>query len=123
MADTLGPLEMQVLGLLDAREPASVAEIQRRLEAAGQRNAYTTVMTVLSRLHEKGLVLRRKQGNRYLYRSRPDQGRVKQGLLRKVQKALFSDRVKPIAALLDEDISRAELLQLRRLINERLKDK
>lgn len=120
---------MRVLGLLaetagDGRAEggASVTEIQGRLAKGGQALAYTTVMTVLGRLHKKGLATRHKDGNRFLYlasRGSPD---VKDGLLTRMRRALFqSDRTKPILALLDdEELSRAELAALRRAIDERL---
>ncbi|MCA9593813.1 MAG: BlaI/MecI/CopY family transcriptional regulator [Myxococcales bacterium] len=123
MAETLGPLEMQVLGLLDRTEASTVAEIQARLSKAGAEYAYTTVMTVLSRLHDKGMVRREKRKNRYHYRATARDSALKRGLLKRVQRALFSDRLAPIAALLDEDLSQAELLELRRHIDARLKGK
>ena len=46
----LGPLEMRVLGLLSPGEAASVAQVRGRLEVEGHGLAYTTVMTVLTRL-------------------------------------------------------------------------
>lgn len=126
----LGPLEMRVLGLLDEAGGeatangggASVTDIQARLAKGGHALAYTTVMTVLGRLHKKGLATRQKDGNRFLYlasRRSPD---VKDGLLTRMRRALFqSDRTKPILALLDdEDLSREELAALRRAIDDRL---
>jgi len=123
MLETLGPLEMQVLGLFDSAEPASVSDVQQRLAKGGAEYAYTTVMTVLARLSEKGVLRREKQGNRYYYRTTPRDRALKRGLLQKMQRALFSDRVSPVAALLDEDLTRAELLELRRMIDGRLKKK
>lgn len=64
----LGALEAEVLGhLWDATEPVSVRDIVSKLK--GRRRAYTTVMTVLARLHEKGLVERVLSGRAYLYRA------------------------------------------------------
>ena len=46
----------------------AVTDVHEVLE--GQREiAYTTVMTTVSRLHDKELLTRRKDGRRYLYRS------------------------------------------------------
>lgn len=120
MPPGLGPLEMQVLGLLDTEAEQSVQEVRARLGEQGRRVAYTTVMTVLSRLHEKRLVRRRKHGNRYVYRAGRGSEQVKGGILRRVQRALFSDRLQPIAALIDQDLDRAELEALRRLIDDKL---
>lgn len=64
----IGTLEAEVLGhLWDAPEPLSVRDIVSKLK--GRRRAYTTVMTVLTRLYEKGLVERVLSGKAYLYRA------------------------------------------------------
>jgi len=64
----VGELEGQVLDQLWAAEGwLSCREVLERL---GDRNrAYTTVLTVLSRLVEKGLVERREEGRGHLYRA------------------------------------------------------
>ena len=51
---------MEVLGLVDKAGPTDVAGIQTLLARKGSALAYTTVMTVLSRLHEKGALAREK---------------------------------------------------------------
>lgn len=62
-----GRLESEVLAVV-ARlggGPASVAEVQDSMPGAP---AYTTVMTTLARLTDKGALTRVKQGRGYLYR-------------------------------------------------------
>lgn len=115
---------MRVLGLLGS-EPASVQEIQSALARSGHDLAYTTVMTVLGRLHEKGLVARAKEGRRYLYRLGRRAPSVSRGIVARIQRALFpSDRTRPILALLEDDtLSDEDLRALRRKIDERLKGK
>lgn len=67
MAETLGALETSVLEALSrAEEPLSVRGVQARLKRQAEL-AYTTVLTVLDRLHEKGLVRRQKQGRAFYY--------------------------------------------------------
>lgn len=119
----IGPLEMQVLGLLDGRGHLSVNDVKVALEGAGHELAYTTVMTVLVRLHEKGLVQRTKEGRRYLYATSRGAPRATSALVSRLSRALFrNDRVRPILALLDDDkISDDELRELRRAIDERLR--
>jgi predicted transcriptional regulator len=117
----VGPLQMRILGLLDDAAGLSVADVQERLDQSGHQVAYTTVMTVLGRLFEKGLVRRERDGKRYVYRSAKRAAETKARILTRVQRALFdSERLKPIAALVDGGLSRAELEQLRRLIDEKL---
>jgi predicted transcriptional regulator len=60
-----GELEAAVLAVLQAAgSPLSPAEVRDRL---GGGLAYTTVVTILSRLHAKGVVDRRKTGRAFLY--------------------------------------------------------
>jgi predicted transcriptional regulator len=122
-AHALGPLEMQVLGLLDRNEALTVAEVRTKLGDAGVDLAYTTVMTVLVRLREKGLTQRKKDGNRYRYVASKGSGRVSASILARVKRSLFqTDRTQPILALLDDnELSDDELRALRAVIDARLK--
>jgi predicted transcriptional regulator len=121
----LGPLEMRVLGLLDRRVPMAGAEVREKLAAQGTELAYTTVMTVLTRLQDKGLARRKRDGNRYLYLASQQSEPVSAGIFTRVKQSLFrTDRTKPILALLDDDdLSAEELRALRKAIDERLKDR
>lgn len=116
----LGPLEMRVLGLLDGSEPLSVADLRARL---GNKLAYTTVMTVLSRLHDKGLVSRVKEGNRFLYLPASRAPKVKGGIFSRVRRALFpGGDARPLLALLEEEeLSADDLKALRDVIDRKLR--
>lgn len=63
----LGDLEADVMEVIWARGRATVHDVHRGLAAADRALAYTTVMTVMSRLADKGLLERRKDGAAYLY--------------------------------------------------------
>ncbi len=63
----LGSLQSRVLQALYKRGTSSVREIA---DALKDKFAYTTVMTVLVRLHEKGLLGREQQGKGYVYTPR-----------------------------------------------------
>jgi predicted transcriptional regulator len=64
-----GPLEAEVMDAVWAAEaPASVREVMGQLnDARSESLAYTTVMTVMSRLAEKGALLRSPAGRSYVY--------------------------------------------------------
>ncbi|GAA2752806.1 MULTISPECIES: BlaI/MecI/CopY family transcriptional regulator [Kitasatospora] len=65
-----GELEVQVLGALrTAPGPVTAAWVQERLDDG---LAYTTVMTILSRLHAKGAVSRARAGRSYRWRAAAD---------------------------------------------------
>ncbi|MFP4174722.1 MAG: BlaI/MecI/CopY family transcriptional regulator, partial [Halobacteriales archaeon] len=67
----LGSLEAKVLGVLEELEEASVRDVVDALNEDDEDLAYTTVGTILDRLHEKGLVERTEEpykgGSRYVY--------------------------------------------------------
>lgn len=63
-----GPLTGATLRLIWHGGEMSVATAVERLRGElGRPLAYTTVMTILTRLHQKGLLMRRKVGRQYLY--------------------------------------------------------
>ncbi len=66
----LGPLEREVMDVLwQADEPLPVREVLERLNRRRTpKLAYTTVMTVLSRLAEKEVLTREKVGRGFAYR-------------------------------------------------------
>lgn len=63
----LGPLEWQVMELLWDNHLCSVRDITRKLP---QARAYTTVMTTLTRLFQKGILNREKADRKFLYSAR-----------------------------------------------------
>ncbi|MEV6445173.1 BlaI/MecI/CopY family transcriptional regulator [Amycolatopsis sp. NPDC051716] len=66
-----GELEAQVLAVLwKADGPLAPADVRERL---GAGLAYTTVVTILSRLHEKGVAEREKLGRSFRYRAVDDE--------------------------------------------------
>lgn len=72
----LGSLEYAAMQALWAGAPASVKTVLGRINDGRPRDeqlAYTTVMTVLVRLHEKGLLDRVKAGRGYDYTPRFDE--------------------------------------------------
>ena len=82
--------------------------------------AYTTVMTTVSRLFDKGLLTREREGKRYLYSPRMTRKEFLEGTARDVLRGAVDE---PTAlALLSEKVSEAsadELDELEALIRER----
>ena len=69
----LGPLEGRVMDVLWRTGPSTVADVRVAVNAgAGEALAYSTVMTVLVRLHAKGFVGRSAEGRRYRYAAASD---------------------------------------------------
>jgi predicted transcriptional regulator len=64
----LHELEAQVMDEVWRREEVTVREILEALNSGRKQRAYTTIMTIMSRLHEKGLLDRRRSGKTDVYR-------------------------------------------------------
>ncbi|MFF5262406.1 BlaI/MecI/CopY family transcriptional regulator [Actinomadura viridis] len=70
----LGQLEAEVLAALAAADgPVSTADLRARIPGDP---AYTTVNTILFRLHAKDLVTRSRAGRHYLYELAVDESRL-----------------------------------------------
>ncbi len=67
----LGPLEQEIVAVLKELREANTRAVLDGVRGRGKRVAYTTVSTVLTRLHAKGVIARRGEpfrgGERYLY--------------------------------------------------------
>ena len=90
-----GELEAEVLTLLWAGDaPRTATWVQERL---GSDLAYTTVVTIMSRLHDKGLLTRERAGRSYAYRPVADEAGMAARRMRQVLDR-ESDRVAVLAS-------------------------
>ncbi len=99
---SLGPLEQAVMDVLWQRETATVRDIWTALQPT-HPTAYTTILTILSRLHEKELVAREKQGKQFSYRSKTDKQQTVQSFIKQTLDQLV-DRFgeEAVTAFIDE---------------------
>lgn len=66
----LGELEKEVMEVIWKNEhPVLVREVKEVLESK-RKVAYTTIMTIMARLTEKGILIRKLKGTSYLYQPR-----------------------------------------------------
>jgi len=69
-----GELEQAVLAVLwEADGALSPGEVRDRLDAGAGGLSYSTVVTILTRLHEKGALARRRDGRSFRYSPVADQ--------------------------------------------------
>ena len=114
-----GELESAILGVLwEAGAPLSPGEVRDRLvPGQGGELAYSTVVTILSRLHEKGALRRSRDGRAFRYTPAAD----KAGLAARRLSAML-DRAPDREAVLSrfvEDLSDGDEALLRSLLAER----
>jgi predicted transcriptional regulator len=63
-----GALESEVLGILrEAGGPLSPGEVRQRITAGPAELSYSTVVTIVSRLYDKGLLARQRAGRGFTY--------------------------------------------------------
>lgn len=113
--------ELDVMKALWDAGPSTVRETMFRLHQSGRRVAYTTVMTVLSRLEKKGFVASDKSDVAYIYRAKVSRDRVIGARVREVVKQLYDGAAAPLVLQLmqSERFSRDEIAEFQRLV-ERL---
>lgn len=71
---SLGPLEHKIMNIVWKQEKSTVYSVVDEL-CQKKRLAYTTVMTVMTRLAKKGILIRQKKGKTYFYK--PSQSKDK----------------------------------------------
>src|SRR6266542_4318155 len=72
--EVLGPLERRIMDYLWRSGPSTVSETREALNRRSSHQlAYTTVMTILVRLHEKGYLTRAREARRYRYAAAIDE--------------------------------------------------
>ena len=84
----MGETEMEILQLVWERGESTVADIQE--EIMKQRKvAYTTVMTIMKNLADKGYLTYRKEGLTYIYSPKKAAEDVKSSLLEAILDKVF----------------------------------
>ena len=118
------PAELEVLKILWEQGPLTVREVMRQMDGRPGR-AYTTVMSLLSVMHDKCLLERRAQGKAFLYSAAADQQRTLSAMLSDlVERAFEGSSSALVAHLLEgENPSSEDLEEIRHLISNYRRDK
>lgn len=113
--------ELDVMTVLWDRGSGTVAEVRERLPVD---LAYTTVLTVLRTLEEKGYVGHEEEGKAYRYRPRVPREVAGRSALRRLLGTVFRGSPELLLTQLvsDRDIDEAALERMRRLLDERLEE-
>ncbi|HEY3375394.1 MAG TPA: BlaI/MecI/CopY family transcriptional regulator [Candidatus Aquicultor sp.] len=118
----LGDLEADIMELVWQRDIASVREIHGLLEQ-NRDIAYTTVMTVMSRLADKGILKKERDGKQYLYAAAISKAEFSQTMFDLVMKGFHIDLGARALAFFVDSLTEDEstLDELERLIQEKRK--
>jgi predicted transcriptional regulator len=96
----LAPFELDCMNALWPLGEATVKQVQESLMARRPR-AYTTIMTILDRLAQKGIVSRRKVGRAYLYRASLQAAEAQQSAVQHLVAGFFGGSREALAAHLN----------------------
>ena len=97
------------------RERATVRDVYEEL-LKRRKIAYTTVMSALKTLEQKGYLRARQQDRAYVYEPTRPQGQVIKGMVREFVQRVFNGSARPLVAHLleDERLSEEELREIAR---------
>ena len=111
--------ELDVMGVLWAGGPATVAEVQAQL---ADELAYTTVLTILRTLEEKGHVTHEEEGRAYRYYALVDREAAGQSAVRRLVRKVFGGSPELLLTQLvaDRKLTAEQLAGMRRLLDERM---
>lgn len=114
------PRELEVMSILWRLGSATVAEVRAELD---EPLAYTSVLSALQTLEEKGYVGHEAEGRAYRYFPRVEAERAGGSALARIRDAIFQGSAERMVAQLvaDRGLGREELERLRRLLADRLR--
>jgi len=114
----LGETEMEVLHHVWDLGEATVSDVRERI-LEDRDVAYTTVMTVLKKLAEKGYLDYHKEGRSYVYHPAEEPDAVQHSLLQRLMEKVFEGSPSALVQTLvqREDLSDDERAEIKALID------
>ncbi|MGD2071308.1 MAG: BlaI/MecI/CopY family transcriptional regulator [Gemmatimonadota bacterium] len=111
--------ELDVMNVLWNLGTGTVADVR---EGIRDDLAYTTVLTILRTLEEKGYVGHEEEGRAYRYHPLVERDRAQTSALRRMTRKLFDGSTEMLLTRLvsDRDLEDEEIRRLQELLSERL---
>src|SRR5215471_1988087 len=94
-ATTLTPQELEFMKIIWRRESATVRDVYEEL-LERRRIAYTTVMTALKTLEQKGYLRVTRQDRAYVYQPTKPMSQVIKGMVREFVDRVFNGSAEPL---------------------------
>ena len=115
------PRELEVMSVLWRRKSATVSEVRDELD---ETLAYTSVLSALQTLEEKGYVRHESEGRAYRYFPTIAAERAGKSAIARIKDAMYQGSAERMFAHLvsDRTLSRDELERMRALLANRLGD-
>jgi predicted transcriptional regulator len=115
---TLTEVELELMDVLWERGSATVSEIVESLP--DERLAYSSVLTMMRILEQKGYVTHEKEGRAFIYRPLVDRGQAQKSVIGYLLKRFFnnSPELLVVNLLEHEDVGPAEVKRLKQMIEK-----
>jgi predicted transcriptional regulator len=115
------PRELDVMSVLWREGSGTVAEVR---EVLGEGLAYTSVLSALQLLEQKGSIRHEPEGRAYRYFPVVAPERAGKSALARIRDAIFQGSAERMFAqfVAAEDLSQEELERMRRLLSRKLKE-
>lgn len=115
----LGETEMEVLHHVWNMGEATVKQVRKRI-LKSREVAYTTIMTVMKNLAEKGYLKYRKDGVTYVYSPAQEPDSVRFNLVKDLIKKVFKGSPSELVQTLvkGEDMDEKELSEIKKMIDQ-----
>jgi BlaI family penicillinase repressor len=112
--------ELEILKVVWQRGPSTVREVYQDL-LKQRKIAYTTVLTMMGILEQKGHLKKKAGEKAYVYTAAKPQAQVTDGMVKEFVNRVFNGSAKPLLVHLVEDqgISSEELDEIEALVKDR----
>jgi len=117
-------LELQILKVLWQHFPQPASDVRDALAQQGRKLAHTSVITTLNTMVRKKYLKRARAGKAFLFSPCVAEADVSRRMLTDIVNRVFDGSAKAVLlSLFDKrDVHSDELKELRRLINQKIKD-
>jgi BlaI family penicillinase repressor len=112
--------ELQIMKVIWSRGSATVRDVYEEL-LKKRKIAYTTVMTVMGVLEQKGRLKKSSDARAYIYTPTQSQTEVTKGMVRDFVGRVFNGMAKPLLVSMLEDgkITEDEIEELKKLLKDK----
>jgi BlaI family penicillinase repressor len=114
--------ELEILQELWDKPGLTVNDIHAKLEARKQVG-YTTTLKQMQRMHEKGILSRKKEGKLFVYFSELDEKSIKNSIFNRLSETLFKGSAKEMMMHLlgNQETTQEDLRELKQWIEQKEK--
>ena len=118
-SSTLTDQELEIMKVVWDNDTVTVRDVYEAL-LEKRKVAYTTVMTMMNILEQKGHLAKTQEDRAYLYRSTKPRNQVIRGMVREFVNRVFNGSAEPLLLHLVEDrkLSEADIEEMRTLIRK-----